>query len=319
MASDSDTHRRRIRNAILLPLLKHAADVVPRLSLETVQALGDRFGDIMAALPGSRHRRVSEHLRLAFPEGTPNGMSRDQLVRQSFRSMNKLFLEAVWVKGWKPERDDARLKWENEEEWHRTVALAKERRKGLIIFTAHLGSPEVYGKFFVERLGMPILAVAGPPKIGGLGDLMKAHREACGYKVIYRGGAAMTVLRHLRQGGALVLLVDHNVRGEGVGIPFFGREAHTQLAPARLALQSGAVLSTMFGLRDGPGRFRGYIAETIVPEPLPHDPQERFRREAALALRYTSLIEQAVRRNPEQYLWMHKRWEKRSDTLPYPS
>ena len=319
MGSSSEELRRRIRDPILLAFLKGAADLVPRLSLEGVQALGDRLGDVLTAIPGARKKRVLAHLKIAFPEGSANGMSHAVLLRQSFRSMMKLFLEAIWVKGWKPERDDRRLSWENEDEWDRALALAKERKRGLIIFTAHLGSPEIFGRYAVERMGMPLLAVAAPPKIPGLAPLMQAQREACGYKVVYRGGSAMTVMRHLRSGGALVLLVDHNVRSEGVNVPFFGRDAHTQLGPARLALQSGAVLSTMFGLREGPGHFRGRVVETVVPEPLPPDPQERFRREAGLLLRYTNLIEQAVRRNPEQYLWMHKRWEKRSNTFPFPS
>lgn len=292
---------------------------VPRLPLERAQTLGAALGRAVAMLPGKRRRRVENHLRIAFPDGTMDSAQRAALARESYSALGSFLCESLWVSSWKDKADNGRVRFANEENWRRTLELARERGRGLIIYTAHLGTPELFGRWLSTNCGMPLMAVAAPSKIAGLQEHMSARRQSGNVQVVLRGEAGSATLRHLRAGGVLVMFVDHSLKGPGVEVPFFGRGAHTLLAPAKLALQSGAVGNTLFALREGAGRFSLECDDPMEIPSYSRDRGERFRQEAVVAAEYTGRIEAAIRRHPQQYLWMHKRWQKRSDTLPFPS
>lgn len=274
------------------------------------------MGALAAAVPHRRRRRVDEHLRIAFPEAGPE--ERRRLLRASYQGTVLYVLETLWIRAWDPARDRGRVEVLQKDRFEETMRLVREHGRGFVIFTAHLGSLELMGKWICAELGIPVLAVAAPPKIAGLGEPLQRQREQGGVRVVYRGEAGPAALRHLRAGGAVIMLVDHNVKGPGVAVPFFGRPAHTLLAPARLALQSGAVANTLFGLRAEDGRFLVECGEPMVLPPYPRDREERFVREASLTREYTNRIESMVRNYPDQYLWMHRRWQERRGTLPLP-
>lgn len=290
--------------------------LVPKLPLGAVQGLGRVLGTLGGAIPHRRRRRVEEHLRLAFPE-KPDA-ERRRLLRASYRGMAMYFLETLWIRAWRPERDGGRVSVVQPENLAETIRLVRAEGRGFVLFTAHLGSVELMGKWIGEQFGIPVMAVAAPPKIEGLEEPLRRQREQGGLRIVYRGEAGPAALRHLRSGGALITLVDHNLKGAGVAVPFFGHPAHTLLAPARLALQSGAVANTLFGLRAAGGRFLVECGEPMRLPPYPRDKQERFREEARLTREYTARIESVIRRYPDQYLWMHRRWQERPGTPSLP-
>ncbi len=305
---------KRLRHWVTAKVALALLDVVPRFSLEGLQRAGELLGSIAARLPGKRRQRVLDHLKLAFADEA----DRVRLLRESYQSAVQTFFEVMWGVRWRPERDNQRLRLARPEVMEGILRTARERGTGLVIFTAHIGCSELTSHWFVTTSGLSCMAVAARPKIAALEEPMRRTREASGMKQVYRGAAGSATLRHLKGGGALILMVDHNLKGPGVAVPFFGKGAHTLLAPARLALQSGATVCMMFGLRDGRGRI---LLECEGPLDLPvyaRDKSERFRQEADLTRLYTESIEAAIRRYPGQYLWMHKRWESRSDTLPLP-
>ncbi|MEO8376619.1 MAG: hypothetical protein ABI579_03025 [Candidatus Sumerlaeota bacterium] len=304
---------KRVRNTLMVSVINFLIWFIPRFRLESLQRAGDILGAIGACVPGKRHRRVVDHLELAFPDGEAD---RPRVLKETYQSAIKTFFEVLWGIRWKPAVDNERLTIANPEALETVLAETKRRGKGLVIFTAHLGCSELTAHWFVTSFGLPCMAVAARPKIKALEDAMERVRGASGLRQIYRGEAGTAALRHLRAGGVLILMVDHNLKGPGVEVPFFGYAAHTLLAPARLALQAGAVVTTMFGLRHGPGRI---LLENEPPMNLPEaarDRAVRFDQEVDLTRAYTARIEEMVRRYPGQYLWMHKRWQKRPDTFP---
>jgi KDO2-lipid IV(A) lauroyltransferase len=290
--------------------------LAPRFSLEAVQQTGAALGALGWKLAGRRNRRLLEHLEIAFPEA--DQPERQRIAAESWSSMGRLFMEALWAPAWQQERDSQRIRIATPDEWEQTLRMTRERGRGLVVFAAHLGAMEILAHWFPQTIGMEVMAVAARPKLDALEGPSRRLRESGGLKLVYRGEAGTAALRHLRAGGVLLMLADHNLKGPGVQVPFFGRPAHTLLAPARLALQCGGVANTMFCLREGVGRFRLECGQPFFLESPPRDAEARFRAEARLTLDYTQRIEAAIRLAPEQYLWMHKRWEKRSDSLPLP-
>lgn len=309
---------RKLRNAIAVRLIRFADRTVPRYSLETVQRLGAFLGKTACRFPSEKKRRARINLQIAFPDDSYPPTFRKKVLKESFASTGKVFFESVWIPSWKDD-EDWRVEFLNEEYWTKAYNQAREEKRGIVLMSAHLGAWELFTGYLPRKLEVPCMGIASEPKLPELEEMLRNRREHSGGKIVYRGEAGVAAMRHLRGGGLLAMLVDHNLRGQGVGVPFFGKPAHTILAPARLALQSNAIVVTMFALRDGYGRLLIQCDEPIDLPKYAKDREERFRQEADLAAEYTTRIEAAIRRHPGQYLWMHRRWYERSDTLPLPA
>ena len=136
----------------------------------------------------------------------------------------------------------------------------------------------------------------------GLNELLVAFRRRFGTETLERGapGAARRLLRVLRAGGALGMLIDQDTRVEGVWVPFFGRPAFTPVGAAKIALRQGAAVVPAFIERLADGT---HLARIHPPLDLPADEVE------ATAL-MTQAIEEQIRRVPEQWVWMHRRWRR---------
>lgn len=309
---------RNFRNKIMVWGSKALVAVVPRLPIGFWQFVGKVLGALASFVPGRRRTRLRDHLEIAYPSPEYSDAYRAKLLRASCQSLVNLFFEGIWASGWK-EPDNRRVELLEPQRWEELRAyLESDENKGLVIYTAHLGTFEVVGRWFCNESPKPVMAVASKPKVPEIAEMLREVRQKVGYRLVWRGDAGLATMRHLRAGGVLVMLVDHNLKGPGVAVPFFGKDAHTLLAPARLALQSGARATTAFCLRQGLGKFQVFFEEPLALPPYPRQADERLRVEADLAATYTRRIEDNIRQHPEQYLWMHKRWQKRSDTLPFP-
>ncbi|HSM12604.1 MAG TPA: lysophospholipid acyltransferase family protein, partial [Thermoanaerobaculia bacterium] len=130
-------------------------------------------------------------------------------------------------------------------------------------------------------------------------------RGRFGTRTIVRGrpGAARDLLRTLRSGGALGMLIDQDTRVEGVFVEFFGRPAWTPVGAAEIAQKLGAAVHPTFIERCPDGRHRARIEPALG---LPADP-------VAATQAMTDRIEQQIRRVPEQWVWMHRRWRRRPE------
>jgi KDO2-lipid IV(A) lauroyltransferase len=185
------------------------------------------------------------------------------------------------------------------EGWERVEALRAAGR-GVLIVTGHCGNWELLAAAINCRgLGMRVVARAlDEPE---LQELLVALRDRFGSRTIERGrpGAARELLRALRE-GALGMLIDQDTRVEGVWVPFFGRPAYTPVGAARIALKQDAAVVPSFIERLPDGR---HLARFLPPLDLPDDETE------ATAL-MTAAIEAQIRRVPEQWVWMHRRWRR---------
>jgi KDO2-lipid IV(A) lauroyltransferase len=168
----------------------------------------------------------------------------------------------------------------------------------VVFATLHLGNWELMA-VALARAGYPISTVAKESHDPRFTRLLARERARFGVECIYRGrpGAVAGILRALKRGRVLGLLIDQDTRVPGVFVPFFGREAFTPVAAAAIALRTGApvVVGTIRRLRGG-----GHEV-TIEPCPLPAGERD------ATAL-ITRRFEERVRRRPSQWVWFHERW-----------
>ena len=135
---------------------------------------------------------------------------------------------------------------------------------------------------------------------------MSGLRGEGGQNIVMKHGAVRGLLRVLRKGGVAAIQVDQDARGHGVFVPYFGAPASTVPTPAQLAFRTGAAIIPAFSLRTGPGfRYRLWFEEPIVADKDADGDEETIRIMTELNRR----LEMAVRQDPAQWLWLHRRWK----------
>ena len=253
---------------------------------------------------------VRRHLRLAV--GSP--VSADSLVvREVFRNFGRYLVE--FFQGHRVRGLEVRI------EGAHHLEAARERGRGAILVSAHLGNWELLGAVLVRRLGLPLSAVALPHGEARLDGLFNRQRERFGLKVIPLGaGAGAQCLRVLRQGGVIGLIGDWDFADTGLPVSMFGRIARLPRGPALLSLRSQAPLVPIFMLREGTWTFRVCIEPPIWPQdkaspgpikpqartsPSSVVPQARSRHDAmlqALTQPYATVLERYLHQAPTQWI-----------------
>jgi KDO2-lipid IV(A) lauroyltransferase len=137
-------------------------------------------------------------------------------------------------------------------------------------------------------------------------------RRRFGMEVIYQDESPRKLLRALRDGRILAVLADQDVRRlDGVFVPFLGRPAFTPSAPVSLALAARAPLVLGYALRVGRGRHR-----VVVSDPIELDRADKKKAVVEGTRAWSALVEAAIRENPEQWVWMHRRWRTKLTDRP---
>ncbi len=287
---------RRIRALVLRPALELAILAMRLLPWPVVQSLGRGAGSLAWRLSKTNRGRALEHLEIAFPERP--AAERAAIAREAFRQQMMTVVEIFHLAG----RGLAATERHVEVEGWEHVESARAGGRPVIVITGHCGNWELLGAVFGSRR-VPLSAVVRGLTEKELEPMLERLRGVFGTHQINRGepGAARELLKALRAGAALLMLIDQDLHTEGVFVPFFGKLAHTPSGAARLALKRRAPALPAFVERLEGGSHRVRFGP---PFELPPDPV------AATAV-MTRAIEEQVRRRPEQWVWWHRRWRHR--------
>ncbi len=179
---------------------------------------------------------------------------------------------------------------------------AKRRGRGVLFATAHFGNWEL-SAFAHALMTEPMNIVVRPLDDAGLDRLVEMRRQLSGNRLIQKRDAARGILRALAANEAVGILIDQNTSlAEGVFVDFFGLPACANVAFAKIAARSGAAVIPGFAVwREDEKR---YVLEFRPPVEITGDAQrdtERLHR----------VLESAIRRHPDQWLWIHRRWKTR--------
>jgi Kdo2-lipid IVA lauroyltransferase/acyltransferase len=290
---------RPIRHRIEYGLYLAIKGTLRALPHEAARALGRSLGSAGHALD-RRHREVAlRNLELALPEIGP--AERQRLVKACFRHFGAALCDAI-----SSTRFDAREMCERFtlEGWE-NVEAAGRAGKGFFVLSAHLGFWELVPPLIgLHCGGMSI--VMRPADNPYLDRELRVLRERFGNRTIPKRGAARRMMEVLRDGKILGILIDQRVQAkEGIEVPFFGRPALTTPVLARLSLRTGAPVLPVALFPEPEGRYRFFARPPIAPP----EGAEGEEAVAALTREYLAVAEQDIRRHPEQWLWMHRRWE----------
>jgi len=247
-----------------------------------------------------RQRLIAAHnLRCAFPEKSDDEILR--IVRGVYRNMGIITAEFF---------DIPRLTKENIGEFvdaegieHCTRAL--ERGRGVLFFTAHFSNWELSAAA-AALLIKPAVAVYRTLDSALLEHIVLRVRSAAGNTLIPKEHAMRAMIRCLKRNEILGILIDQNVAWyEGVFVDYFGRPACTTNGLALLALHTKAPVLPGYIVRLHDGRYRLVIG----PEVQITRTGDRDADVLANTQRFTKMIEETVRRYPDQWFWVHQRWK----------
>lgn len=275
---------------------------VRRLPMSQLQRLGRRLGRMWYRLD-ARHRRVAvENLALAF-DGEKSRAEIESLAQKTFEQLGVTAVEVCKL----AYMDRHRLvEWVGVE-GEQNFWAAHGAGKGVLLLTGHFGNWELMG-MLPSALDVPITVVARATDNPAIENELARMRSRFGNRVIHKKEALRETMRELRAGGVVAILIDQNVaEREGVFVEYFGRPACTTPTMALLALKTDARVVPTFCLRTENGTHR----VVVEPEVELVRTGDLERDVVVNTQRFTSIIEGYVRRHPDHWLWMHRRWKTR--------
>jgi KDO2-lipid IV(A) lauroyltransferase len=247
-----------------------------------------------------KHRRVAlENLAAAFPRRSAG--ERRAIVRAVFAHFGRLLFEFLKFSTLSDGQILARVEFDGEER----VRRAYGQGNGVLFITGHFGFWELHAiahPLRFEAIGV----LARTLDNAKLNALLEAIRQRTGNVVIYRQGSVRKVMRMMSEKHGVAILIDQHISSaDAVSVEFFERPAATTSAVAAMALRTGAPVVPVFALPLGGGRYR-LIYEHPV-EPPAQDSDDAVRE---FTQRCTDVLEMYVRRHPDLWLWMHRRWRE---------
>ena len=282
--------------------------VVRVLPMRWVLAAGTLLGRAFYIVDGVHRRLAIGNLAAAFPLRSPAECR--VIARGMFSHFGRLLMVLLKFSTMRRDRMLDLVEFDGEER----VAAAHSHGKGVLLFTGHFGFWEINA--LVHALAMqPMSVLARPLDNPLLHALLESMRCSTGNSVIYRRGAIRRVLRALSENQAVAILIDQHIQtSDAIYVDFFNRPAATTSALAAIALRTGAPVVPVFALPLPRGRFRMIYEHPVDPPGA--DNADAIRE---FTQRCTDVLEMYVRRYPDLWLWMHRRWrdvEARTANVP---
>lgn len=252
------------------------------------------------------HRRLvrvgRRNLELAYPQWSET--QRDLTLRRLYTHLGRLMAEFCMM---------PRLRREQLGEFMPTIGLqhyleARARGRGVLILTAHLGAWEL-SSFGHSLAGYPMQFVIRPLDNRPLNRLVNRYRGLHGNRPIEKNVFARGLLEAMEAGQTVGILLDQNSSPpQGVFVPYFGIPACTATGPAKIALRTGAAVVPGFTVWEPMERRYVLYFEPALTLEQTGDAERDVAAHTAL---FTATIEAWVRRYPDQWLWVHRRWKTR--------
>jgi len=256
---------------------------------------------LYASLP--RLRRTAEfNLRVAFPEW--DEPRRQVVIRGMVRNLGWMAAEFARFPKYTRETIEEVVILDG----HENFLNGQRRGKGVLYLTGHIGAWEL-SSFAHALYGYPLRYMARPLDNARVDGLVNRYRCLSGNEPIFKNESARALLKILKEAGTVGILADQNTMpGEGVFVDFFGKSACSTTGIARVALHTGAAVVPGYAYwDDGIGKYRLRFeppVELVRTGDTAHDIFVNTQK-------FAKVIEEIIRKHPEQWVWVHARWKTR--------
>ncbi len=260
--------------------------------------LGKRLGQLAQHLQGRRVSLARDNLQKAFPEMSPEAVSRT--ISAMFKHLGISFIDMLRLDQYRGQQDLERYFDINNQE-HLTEALGLGR--GCIILSGHVGFWEA-GSFFMPLLGFNTGVVAKPMRNPLVDAYFSRVRKSNGIQIINSRKGARGILKSLQKNNVVCLLLDQHLKGQGsVAAPFFGRPAHTTTIITQMATRYQIPVITAFSYRQPDNTYSCHFSKMFL---LDGDLSEENILANTTLL--NQRIEAGIRHDISQWFWLHRRW-----------
>jgi KDO2-lipid IV(A) lauroyltransferase len=292
--------RQQIIDYLVYVVIRILVCIIQAIRIETGHQIARGLAWLFCDVLHLRRSVVDDNLTHAFPEMSP--AERLRLARGMWEHLFLLVLEVA--------HSPRKI---HETNWREFVELKNKAElveyllddRPLLIVSAHLGNFEV-GGYVLGILGFPTYTVARTLDNLYLDRFVNRFRGGTGQHIIPKNGGIDQIVNVLSHGGAMVFLADQYAGPRGCWVNFFGRPASAHKAIALLALDNNARISASAVRRlDRPMHFELNNYQTIDP----HEAGSDLCTVRDITQWYTTRLEELIRRAPEQYWWLHRRWK----------
>jgi KDO2-lipid IV(A) lauroyltransferase len=258
---------------------------------------GGIIGFIAYYLLRRERTRAVKHLTETFGQKGSSWIHRT--ARQCFIHLGKALLEVMLMS---PRRLLRVITVEGEE----NLQKALERKKGVVYVTGHIGNWELMAQMVARKY--PLSVIAAPIEPEQVNDMIVELRAGMGVRTILRSrpGAAKELIRAFRENRVLGILIDQDTDVESAFVDFLGKKARTPTAAASMAIKFGAPVVFGYIQRRKDGRH-AIVIEGPLHLPVTNDTEKDIITATAM---FTKKIEDVIQKNPEQWVWMHRRWRR---------
>jgi KDO2-lipid IV(A) lauroyltransferase len=296
----------RINDYLVYVLVRILFCVVQSLSLESGRAFASGLAFFFSQIVPIRRRLLHENLQIAFPE--LNDKERQSIIRAMWEHLFLMGIEIALAR-----RKIRDFNWTDHIRLVNAEPLLSllHQDRPVMLVTGHFGNFEI-GGFSLGVLTYPSHTVARTLDNPYLHRFIAHFRESTGQFLIAQKGGAPEIIEVLEQNGLTAFLVDQYAGAKGCKVNFFGKSASTFKAIAVLALQFNAPIVICYPLRQQTEtspfyalHFEMHITEVLDPLNLPPD----IQNVKEVTQWFTHALESGIRRYPEQYWWLHRRWK----------
>ena len=278
------------------------ARVTRSLPWKTLQMSGEYLGQF-AYLISKKYRRIAlDNLRLAFGEDK-NEVELISIARETYKNLGKSLCEALGSIQFSPAEIKKLINIEGKEH----LENAYRRGKGIIAFSAHLGNFALLGIRLAAE-GYPVNIILQEPEVKEISRIFHINLNHHGVNVIQASPRRKTTaesLKHLRQHEIICILGDQRELHSGVFVKFFNHPAGTATGPVVLAMRTGAEIVPAFLLRSSSNKLSLVIEHPFKLAFYGKKNEDIYENTQGLS----KIVENYVRSFPEQWFWLHKRWE----------
>ncbi len=263
-------------------------------------------GILFALLPKLR-KTAEVNLQIAFPDWSDT--QRKVIIHGMLRNLGWMAAEFARFPKYSKQNIESMVVLDG----HENFLEGQRRGKGVLYLTGHIGAWEL-SSFAHALYGFPLHYMARPIENGKIDALVNGYRALSGNQPIFKNESARVMLKVLKQAGTIGILADQNTMpSEAAFVDFFGTAASTTTGIARLALHTDAAVVPGYAVWDeGIHKYRLRFEPPV--ELIRTGDEERDVLENTQ--KFTKVLEEIIRRYPDQWIWVHGRWNTRPKGEP---
>ncbi len=267
--------------------------------LKTARKFANILAFIFFYLIPVRKKTVFENLTIAFPKLSQK--DRNKIAYGSYKSFAISIIEILYLPWMKDSEIKAAVEIKN-------LDLITEKNKlgnGVILLSAHFGNWEYIAASASLQLNKKFFIIVKNQRNKFVNDWMNRMRTQWLNEVVPLGVSVRNIYSVLRNNGIAAMVADQRGPEEGLKLEFFGKKTSVYTGPAVLSIKTGAPILFGIPVRQKDFSYKAELVE-IDKSNLPEDSDEKIKIVSERMIRY---LEKMISENPEQWLWMHRRWK----------